>query len=43
MLDLLKSHFGHTSFRTKVQENAVMAVVNRQHDVFVNMPTGGYF
>ena len=40
VLDLLKSHFGYNKFRTEEQNTAVLTVIERQHDVFVNMPTG---
>eukprot|EP00064_Thunnus_orientalis_P005222 superscaffoldBa00000501_g5236 len=36
----LKTHFGFDSFRSKVQEDVVKAVVRRDRDVFVCMPTG---
>ncbi|XP_042360347.1 ATP-dependent DNA helicase Q5 [Plectropomus leopardus] len=36
----LKTHFGFDNFRTKQQEDVVKAVVRRDRDVFVCMPTG---
>ncbi|XP_049924504.1 ATP-dependent DNA helicase Q5 [Epinephelus moara] len=36
----LKTHFGFDNFRTKQQEDVVKAVVRRDKDVFVCMPTG---
>uniref|UniRef100_A0A671YPI0 ATP-dependent DNA helicase n=1 Tax=Sparus aurata TaxID=8175 RepID=A0A671YPI0_SPAAU len=36
----LKTHFGFDDFRSKKQEDVVKAVVRRDKDVFVCMPTG---
>ncbi|XP_036946204.1 ATP-dependent DNA helicase Q5 [Acanthopagrus latus] len=36
----LKTHFGFDDFRSKIQEDVVKAVVRRDKDVFVCMPTG---
>ncbi|XP_054614957.1 ATP-dependent DNA helicase Q5 [Dunckerocampus dactyliophorus] len=36
----LKTHFGFSNFRSKVQENVIKAVVRGDRDVFVCMPTG---
>ncbi|KAM7386638.1 hypothetical protein PAMA_009312 [Pampus argenteus] len=36
----LKTHFGFDSFRSKLQEDVVKAVVRGDRDVFVCMPTG---
>uniref|UniRef100_A0A672YAZ2 ATP-dependent DNA helicase n=1 Tax=Sphaeramia orbicularis TaxID=375764 RepID=A0A672YAZ2_9TELE len=36
----LKAHFGFDSFRSKLQEDIVKAVVRGDRDVFVCMPTG---
>ncbi|KAG8007104.1 ATP-dependent DNA helicase Q5 [Nibea albiflora] len=36
----LKTHFGFENFRSKLQEDVVKAVVRRDRDVFVCMPTG---
>ncbi|XP_053193887.1 ATP-dependent DNA helicase Q5 isoform X2 [Scomber japonicus] len=36
----LKTHFGFDSFRSKIQEDVVKAVVKGDRDVFVCMPTG---
>ncbi|XP_073351291.1 ATP-dependent DNA helicase Q5 [Pagrus major] len=36
----LKTHFGFDNFRSKLQEDVVKAVVRRDKDVFVCMPTG---
>ncbi|KAG7243713.1 hypothetical protein INR49_011270 [Caranx melampygus] len=36
----LKTHFGFDSFRTKLQEDVVKAVLRGDRDVFVCMPTG---
>ncbi|XP_034047111.1 ATP-dependent DNA helicase Q5 [Thalassophryne amazonica] len=36
----LKSHFGFDSFRSKLQEDVVTAVIKGDRDVFVCMPTG---
>ncbi|XP_055079781.1 ATP-dependent DNA helicase Q5 isoform X2 [Periophthalmus magnuspinnatus] len=36
----LKAHFGFDRFRSKLQEDVVKAVVRRDKDVFVCMPTG---
>nr|XP_057905985.1 ATP-dependent DNA helicase Q5 [Doryrhamphus excisus] len=36
----LKTHFGFSGFRSKVQENVIKAVVRGDKDVFVCMPTG---
>ncbi|KAM3598150.1 uncharacterized protein V6R79_014262 [Siganus canaliculatus] len=36
----LKTHFGFDSFRSKIQEDVVKAVVRGDRDVFVCMPTG---
>ncbi|XP_029914477.1 ATP-dependent DNA helicase Q5 isoform X2 [Myripristis murdjan] len=36
----LKTHFGFDSFRSKLQEDVVKAVIKGDRDVFVCMPTG---
>ncbi|XP_040919231.1 ATP-dependent DNA helicase Q5 [Toxotes jaculatrix] len=36
----LKTHFGFDSFRSKLQEDVVKAVIRGDRDVFVCMPTG---
>ncbi|XP_071330195.1 ATP-dependent DNA helicase Q5 isoform X2 [Trachinotus anak] len=36
----LKTHFGFDSFRSKIQEDVVKAVLRGDRDVFVCMPTG---
>lgn len=36
----LKEHFGHNQFKSKLQEQAIRAIVKRKGDVFVSMPTG---
>ncbi|XP_059204238.1 ATP-dependent DNA helicase Q5 [Centropristis striata] len=36
----LKTHFGFDSFRSKIQEDVVKAVIRGDRDVFVCMPTG---
>ncbi|XP_034247353.1 ATP-dependent DNA helicase Q5-like [Thrips palmi] len=36
----LKDHFGHNQFKSKLQEQAIRAIVKRKGDVFVSMPTG---
>ncbi|XP_026180888.1 ATP-dependent DNA helicase Q5 isoform X2 [Mastacembelus armatus] len=38
--EALKAHFGFESFRTKLQEDIVRAVIRGDRDVFVCMPTG---
>ncbi|XP_053707730.1 ATP-dependent DNA helicase Q5 [Synchiropus splendidus] len=38
--EALKTHFGFDSFRSKLQEDVVKAVVRGDRDVFVCMPTG---
>ncbi|XP_054606452.1 ATP-dependent DNA helicase Q5 isoform X3 [Nothobranchius furzeri] len=38
--EALKSHFGFDSFRSKLQEDVVKAVIRGDRDVFVCMPTG---
>ncbi|XP_061567984.1 ATP-dependent DNA helicase Q5 [Cololabis saira] len=38
--DALKTHFGFSNFRSKVQEDVVRAVIRGDRDVFVCMPTG---
>uniref|UniRef100_H3C342 ATP-dependent DNA helicase n=1 Tax=Tetraodon nigroviridis TaxID=99883 RepID=H3C342_TETNG len=38
--ETLKTHFGFENFRSKLQEDVVKAVVKRDRDVFVCMPTG---
>jgi superfamily II DNA helicase RecQ len=40
LLLVLLSMFGHSQFRSKVQEEAVRCVLGREEDVFVSMPTG---
>jgi len=40
LLSELQRHFKHTQFRSKEQREAVRAVVERQHNVYVSMPTG---
>ena len=40
VLEVLKSQFGHSKFRSQEQKNAVLTVVDGRHDVFVSMPTG---
>ncbi|XP_067948353.1 ATP-dependent DNA helicase Q5-like [Watersipora subatra] len=37
---ILKNTFGHDSFRSIVQENAVKAVLGANEDIFICMPTG---
>ncbi|KAF7659420.1 hypothetical protein LDENG_00298230 [Lucifuga dentata] len=36
----LKTHFGFDSFRSKIQEDVIKAVIRGDRDVFVCMPTG---
>lgn len=36
----LKEHFGHNQFKSKLQEQAIRAIIKRKEDVFVSMPTG---
>ncbi|KAJ3600768.1 hypothetical protein NHX12_031743 [Muraenolepis orangiensis] len=38
--ECLKKHFGFDSFRSKLQEDVVKAVIKGDRDVFVCMPTG---
>uniref|UniRef100_A0A1A8IPM0 ATP-dependent DNA helicase n=1 Tax=Nothobranchius kuhntae TaxID=321403 RepID=A0A1A8IPM0_NOTKU len=40
LTEALKSHFGFDSFRSKLQEDVVKAVIRGDRDVFVCMPTG---
>ncbi|XP_068158554.1 ATP-dependent DNA helicase Q5 [Drosophila tropicalis] len=39
-VEALYRHFGHTKFKSQLQERAVNAAVKRKQDVYVSMPTG---
>ena len=43
ILSVLETHFGHTKFRSREQEEAVMTLMEGRYDVFVSMPTGKIF
>ncbi|XP_053954287.1 recQ-like DNA helicase Blm [Anastrepha ludens] len=36
----LQQHFGHESFKSDLQQDAVKCAVERRRDIFVSMPTG---
>ncbi|XP_017123029.1 ATP-dependent DNA helicase Q5 [Drosophila elegans] len=38
--EALKKHFGHTKFKSELQEKAVKCAVKKKQDVYVSMPTG---
>ncbi|XP_034656034.1 ATP-dependent DNA helicase Q5 [Drosophila subobscura] len=40
VLEELKKHFGHTKFKSELQEKAIRCAVKKKQDVYVSMPTG---
>ncbi|KAH8264904.1 hypothetical protein KR038_007156 [Drosophila bunnanda] len=38
--EALKKHFGHSKFKSELQERAVRCAVKKKQDVYVSMPTG---
>ncbi|XP_016994471.2 ATP-dependent DNA helicase Q5 [Drosophila takahashii] len=38
--EALKRHFGHSKFKSELQEKAVKCAVKKKQDVYVSMPTG---
>ncbi|XP_026832447.1 ATP-dependent DNA helicase Q5 isoform X2 [Drosophila erecta] len=38
--EALKKHFGHSKFKSELQEKAVKCAVKKKQDVYVSMPTG---
>lgn len=38
--EALKKHFGHSKFKSDLQEKAVKCAVKKKQDVYVSMPTG---
>ncbi|XP_036326443.1 uncharacterized protein LOC118739304 [Rhagoletis pomonella] len=36
----LQQHFGHSSFKSDLQKNAIKCAVEKKRDIFVSMPTG---
>ncbi|XP_063234032.1 ATP-dependent DNA helicase Q5-like [Bacillus rossius redtenbacheri] len=40
LLSQLTKYFGHVKFKSEVQEKAIKAILKRDRDVYVSMPTG---
>uniref|UniRef100_A0A6P4E7I1 ATP-dependent DNA helicase Q5 n=1 Tax=Drosophila rhopaloa TaxID=1041015 RepID=A0A6P4E7I1_DRORH len=38
--EALKRHFGHSKFKSELQEKAVKCAIKKKQDVYVSMPTG---
>ncbi|KAH8307117.1 hypothetical protein KR044_005163 [Drosophila immigrans] len=40
IVEALEKHFGHKSFKSQLQEQAIKCAVKKKQDVYVSMPTG---
>ncbi|XP_001353701.3 ATP-dependent DNA helicase Q5 [Drosophila pseudoobscura] len=40
MYEALRKHFGHSKFKSELQEKAIKCAVKKKQDVYVSMPTG---